>query len=173
MEKGTYTGLLEALNAIRIRRWIIRPGMGFGAAEKWWDGGIRAAPHNGLDLRLYEDADGREAALGEATLVPALEDGEAVTIIRDFLGESVFVAHSDGIISAYGHLRPLCRVGDKLRRGQAIAKLSERPGMPVPPHLHISLLRLPKGFDVAGLTWRALDGAAEFLDPAGIIETTS
>ena len=72
--------------------------MGFGATGKWWAEGMRATPHNGLDMRLYEDADGREAALDEATLVPTMDDGEVVAIIRDFLGESVFVAHADGLV---------------------------------------------------------------------------
>lgn len=170
MEKGTYTGLIEALNNIRILRWIFRPGMGFGAAEKWWAEGTRTSPHNGLDLRLYEDAEGREAALDGHSLVPALDDGEVVALIGDFLGESVFVAHSDGIVSAYGHLRPLCNVGDRVRRGQAIATLSERPGMTVPPHLHLSMIRLPEGYDLAGLTWQRLDSAARYLDPAGLIK---
>ena len=115
MLKG-YMQLLASANGFAEGgHWEMEPGMGFGSRDKWWpakDPHRPEGPHNGLDIRQYS-AQGQHWILGTDSVVPVAEDGKIISIIKDFLGYSIFVSHgeisetpSGGVISAYGHIVP-------------------------------------------------------------------
>jgi hypothetical protein len=175
-----YLSMLAECNGLPPGEWRIEPGMGFGSDQMWWSGGWRrSTPHNGLDLRSYKMASGEVLYLDGTGVIPVAENGEIINIIRDFLGFSVFVSHEeDGsgvkFVSAYGHIVPGegLETGAHLRRGDIIGKLSEYEDMPVPPHLHISLIEADAKA-VSGLDWPQIENAGgrarglRFLDPLG------
>lgn len=170
--KTGYTKLIAALNGYDIQRWLISDGMGFGSLSKWWSQGVRRLPHNGIDLRAYEDSYGRMGELDSASLIPAIGDGRVLGAIKDFMARTVFVEHEpvDGrrFVSAYGHVAPdaQCVIGYEVREGQSIATLSVSPDMPVPAHLHLSLILLPADIETSTITWQTLDAGAAFMDPS-------
>ena len=164
--------MLASINGFGPGSWKFKPGMLFGADTKWWgdDGGTRKTPHNGLDIRLYKESSGGIISLVGSSLVPSAGDGEVLTIIEDFLGYSVFVAHglTEGgrtLVSAYGHIVPEegLDAGARLSRGDIIGSIAEYEGMQVPPHLHFSVLILSDGFKE--LDWGIVENNAVFLDP--------
>ncbi len=95
--------------------------------------GMRLSPfegkrhfHAGLDIAAEENS---------AVVAPA--DG-VVTFAGEFetLGRSIVISHSSGVMTRYGHLNHYqVRVGDKVKRGQVIAK-SGNTGHSTGPHLH-------------------------------------
>jgi len=170
-----YLRLLAEINGFGPGEWLIEPGMDYGSWRKWWSGsGTRTSEHNGLDLRIYREASGRDIYLDGRDRVPAGGEGEVINIAKDFLGKSVFVSHGRdesgaALVSAYGHIVPEEGIGPgtRLVKGDIIGKLSEYAGMPVPPHLHLSLIRM-SGLKAEKLNWTLLGTSdrVEFLDPA-------
>lgn len=53
----------------------------------------------------------------EGTKVSAIHDGTVGKVINDLLGRSIFMEHSNGFITAFGHTRPLAgiKAGSKVR----------------------------------------------------------
>ena len=86
-----------------FKQWLFQPGMLFLARQQWW-GRERPRPtlHEGLDLCWYEDMEGRRRALDQTTVIPAPFAGTVVKISRDFLGQSIFLAHGDDPAPAAG-----------------------------------------------------------------------
>jgi len=166
-----YLSMLADTNGLGPGFWKFEPGMLFKAEAKWWgDGGPRDEPHNGLDLRCYKQESGTMVSLGSGSMVPVAADGEVVSIVRDFLGYSAFVAHGPGksgtvSVSAYGHIAPVDGLvpGVCVSKGHIIGKLSEYEGMAVPPHLHVSFFAMPEGFHE--LDWGVIGQEAVFVDP--------
>ena len=89
--------------------WVFLPGMLFNAHDKWWgDKGKRTRPHEGLDVGLFSDRQGRFFRLEEETKIPAMYGGTVVAIVDDFLGMSIVLEHrlpdSGGpFLTIYGH----------------------------------------------------------------------
>ena len=117
-------------------------------------------------------------ALDGSTVVPAADDGEIINIIKDFLGHSIFISHGPAkggsvIISAYGHLAPSGSLspGVQVKRGDIIGSLAQYDGMPVPPHLHLSIIEAKVGEQMDDLsdfsTWESLleSESVVFIDP--------
>ncbi len=179
LNKSLFTEHLIRLNALRFGKWIFEPGMLFGAEMKWWgDKGMRKSPHNGLDLRLYEDNVGALKTIGEGTKIPIIYGGRIVRVIRDFLGHSMFVAHEiyreeTQLFTIYGHVlqSPDAAVGETLKEGTEIATLAKPSNRNVPGHLHISLAFIPKSVPVNTLTWEFLDNSktVRFINPQRVI----
>ncbi len=166
------------LNSLRFAEWRILPGMEFGSRVKWWsDGNDRKEAHNGLDLRFYNDPDGRILALDRHAEVPLIYPGLVVRCVPDFLGQSIFVRH--GITEAgrrlftlYGHVVPAAGIlNTALPEGAVIAALSEAGNMKVPCHLHISIALMPDSVPPENLGWKMLSENQDvtFLDPREII----
>ena len=166
-----------------VDRWVFHPGMLFHSPDKWWgDRGKRATPHEGLDLCLYMDPDGRIHGLDDKTRIPVLYDGVIVAIVNDFLGKSVIVEHryddSDnlGFCSIYGHTNPPdnLQIGKFVKNGEILASIadSSRSKSGIQPHLHISLAITEKYIDYERFDW-AMIGSRDMLtllDPLLVLD---
>lgn len=146
--------MLAEANGFGAGQWQIEPGMGFAHETKWWgQRGPREEAHNGVDLKFYMGPGDSVRYLDGRSLVPVMDDGAVINVTSDFLGHSVFVSHGEDesgltLVSAYGHMVPAegLEAGMHLKRGDIIGKLSEYNDMPVPPHLHLSLLIMHGGY---------------------------
>lgn len=165
-----------------FQRWIFHPGMLFQAQEQWWgDQGLRAVPHEGLDLYSFEAAGGRVITVDHQTHIPAAFAGQVVKIDRDFLGKSIYIIHaiSTGggrqLLSAVGHTVPRegLKAGQPVAAGEIIATVSGFPGPKsnLPPHLHLTFAWVPKDFRLDQLTWENLgrDPGITLSDPLPVI----
>jgi murein DD-endopeptidase MepM/ murein hydrolase activator NlpD len=151
--------------------------MGFGEKNSWWGGkGPRKAPHNGVDLRYYRTPDRKEHRLGQGTRVPAPFDGRVVSIIKDYIGKSVFLLHDiemDGmrLVSAIGHIAPqgMLRPGVVVKAGAILGTVAGvKNDAPVKPHIHLTLALIRPDIPPEKIDWAVLDGGGEgvrLLDP--------
>jgi hypothetical protein len=163
--------------------WDFLPGMRFGERAAWWRGGAdRGGVHEGLDICWYRTGDGRRLSLGAGARVPAIYGGEVVSVIDDFLGVSVFVAHArrDGagrrLHTVYGHIEPRQGLapGSLLDEGDEIGTIAGASGgrSTVPPHLHITLALIDGEVDPIRLDWATLRDRSRvlLLDPMIIMK---
>jgi len=175
----SWNGLLEA----GFAAWEFLPGMRFLERAAWWRGGSdRGGVHEGLDICWYRTGDGRRLSLGAGARIPVIYEGEVVSVVEDFLGSTVFVAHAcrdawgRRLHTIYGHLAPAAGLapGSPLVDGAAVGVIAETSGrnVPVPPHVHISLA-LVAGGQLSGtrLDWASLRDPtrATLLDPMSIM----
>ncbi|MFZ5452961.1 MAG: hypothetical protein ACOZF2_13975 [Thermodesulfobacteriota bacterium] len=147
------------------------------ALEEWWgDKKIRTAPHQGLDLCLFEDTAGQINNVKVNLTVPAPFVGEIVKIEKDFLGQSIFIRHdifsedSRQLFTALGHTHPFPATieGKKVAAGEPLALIAAvPPAKNVLPHLHLTFAWIPVSFNPERLTWRNLaqDPQITLLDP--------
>jgi murein DD-endopeptidase MepM/ murein hydrolase activator NlpD len=165
-----------------FHRWVFHPGMLFQALGKWWgDQGLRAVPHEGLDLYSFETDGGRVETVDQQTQIPAAFAGQVVKIDRDFLGKSIYISHAiyadDGrqLLSAIGHTIPRegLQTGQQVAAGEIIAAVAGVPGKKtnLPPHLHLTFAWVAKDFRVEQLTWNNLghDPGIRLIDPLSVI----
>ena len=162
--------------------WVFHPGMLFLALEKWWgDQGLRAVPHEGLDLYSFETDGGGVKTVDQQTQVPAAFAGQVVKIDRDFLGKSIYISHAmyteDGyqLLSAVGHTIPKegLKLGQLVAAGEIIATVSGISGQKsnLPSHLHLTFAWVPEDFRLEQLTWKNLghDPGIRLFDPLPVI----
>jgi murein DD-endopeptidase MepM/ murein hydrolase activator NlpD len=167
-----------------FKGWVFHPGMRFQALEKWWgDQGLRAVPHEGLDLYSFEEALGRVKTVDQQTQIPAAFAGQVVKIDQDFLGKSIYLSHAiytdDGrqLLSAVGHTIPRegLKTGQRVAAGEIIAAVAGVPGKKsnLPPHVHLTFAWVPKDFSVDQLTWKNLghDPGIRLIDPLAVISS--
>ena len=108
-------------------------------------------------------------------------DGVLVSIINDFLGNSVIVEHAfpdrdkGGACTIYGHISPLkgLHMGRELKQGDIMGRLanSGRSGFEVMPHLHISVGLVSGPISYDRLTWDTIGDSdtLTLLDPLNVI----
>jgi murein DD-endopeptidase MepM/ murein hydrolase activator NlpD len=161
--------------------WVFRPGMLFREREKWWGGGPRTRPHEGVDLRGYRDKAGNERFFAKETLVPVIYRGEIVKTEDDFIGQSVYVAHDHyagqdrTLYTIYGHIRPRGKMpkGTPIGEGAIIGAIAEPAGgnLVIPAHLHITVALIAKSVRPENLGWKMMGDAAavSLQDPLEII----
>jgi murein DD-endopeptidase MepM/ murein hydrolase activator NlpD len=167
-----------------FKSWVFHPGMRFQAWQKWWgDQGLRAVPHEGLDLYSFETADGGVKTVDQQTQIPAAFAGLVVKIDRDFLGKSIYISHAiyadDGrqLLSAVGHTVPKdgLQTGQQVAAGEIIAAVAGFPGKKsnLPPHVHLTFAWVPKDFRLDQLTWKNLghDPGIRLIDPLAVISS--
>ncbi len=180
-EKTDYNELLLECNGLRkagFHRWVFHPGMLFRAPGKWWgDRGPRPNPHEGIDLCLYASKPGHLHELDASTRIPVMLDGEVTKVEKDYLGKSVYVGHAidDGhgrrLWTMYGHMKPADHIkpGERVRRGDIIASLTERRKKTTGPrpHLHLTMAWVSPERAIRELNWETLHdpGIAILLDP--------
>ena len=161
--------------------WLFLPGMLFNASDKWWGGkGERIAPHEGLDLRLYEDARGRVLLLGAGSSVPAVYDGTVKGIVDDFLGKTIIMEHrfpqmpAFQLITLFGHTKPAggVRPGEAVKAGDVMAAIASpgASGKAVDCHLHVSLGRPSGAVALASLNWQNMAEGLVMFDPVEALD---
>ena len=147
--------------------WQFNPGMRFAERAAWWRGGaLRAGVHEGLDVCWFRTGEGKLLSLGAGARVPAIYPGEVVSVVDDFLGKSVFVAHERRdtrgrqLHTIYGHIlpRPGLAPGSLVGEGDAVGTIADtaRTRQAVPPHLHLSLALIDREGGPERLDWDAL-----------------
>jgi hypothetical protein len=165
-----------------FQRWIFHAGMRFQALEKWWgDQGLRAVPHEGLDLYSFETTGGRVKTVDQQTRIPAAFAGQVVKIDRDFLGKSIYIRHAmytaggRQLLSAVGHTLPGdgLQTGQQVAAGEIIAAVAGFPGKKtnLPPHVHLTFAWVPAGFSLDQMAWEHLghDPGIRLIDPLLVI----
>ena len=167
-----------------FKHWLFHPGMLFRARQQWWGREqTRSNPHEGLDLCWFEDMAGRRRSLDQTIVIPVPFPGRIVKISRDFLGQSIFVAHDmepiagRRLYTAFGHTAPEegPAEGKSVSEGEIIASISapDQKKTTVPPHLHLTLALIPDTVTPEQLTWAYLGSATTIilLDPLAVFPT--
>jgi len=180
---STFTSVLVALNKLSdFSKWHFEKGMGFGENDKWWEGtGERTHPHEGVDVCFYTTKRGSRANLSLDTYIPALYSGEVIKVFDDFIGQTILLRHSFlceidcQLYSMYGHVNPLFHVtaGQEIDCTEKIATIADTAlkKRPMPPHLHISTLWLPRSFPAKTVEWgMENDTTVRFCDPLEFFE---
>ncbi len=186
---GRFFDYLLAANRPRLngfKHWLFHPGMLFQSRQQWWGNEKpRSNPHEGLDLCWFKDVGGNRQSLDNTTAIPTPFPGTVVKISRDFLGQSIFVAHDivpeqgRRLYTALGHTTPRAglAVGQTVLEGEIIATVSAPANRKtaVPPHLHITLALIPDSIPATQLTWDNLgvEPTITLLDPLDVFPTTS
>jgi hypothetical protein len=173
----------NGLDIAGFTAWEFLPGMRFGERTAWWRGGPdRGGVHEGLDICWYRAVDGRRLSLGAGARVPVIYGGEVVSVVEDFLGASVFVAHTrrDGegrrLHTAYGHVRPHpgLEPGIVLNDGDPVGTIANAAGRgsAAPPHLHLTVALIEREGGPERLDWDALRDRSRvlLLDPMMIMK---
>lgn len=173
----------NGLDTAGFKAWEFLPGMRFLERAAWWRGGAeRGEVHEGLDICGYHTVDGRRLGLAAGARVPVIFGGEVVSVVEDFLGASVFVAHGrcdgDGrrLHTVYGHIRPCTGLepGSILAEGDAVGTIADASGgkTAAPSHLHITLALIDREDGPERLDWGALHDRSRvlLLDPMIIMK---
>jgi hypothetical protein len=173
---------LNGLDAAGFAAWEFLPGMRFAERAAWWRGGSdRGAGHEGLDFCWYRTNDGRRLSLGAGARVPPVYAGEVVSIVKDFLGASVFVAHARHdaagrrLHTVYGHIAPVPGLapGSMLDAADAVGAIAAPAAnsSTVPPHLHLTVALIAAAPAPAPLDWELLRDRSRvlLLDPMMIM----
>jgi len=176
-----YLKNISAINNLSIAessnkagKWIFHHGMLFSSPYKWWQGrdrlelAKRKTLHEGLDIIFYEDKNQQIQKLNTGVLIPTATDGKIINICDDFLGQSIIVRHSISfqqeldLIFIYAHILPdiKIKIGSDLKQGDIIASIADttEKKTTIPPHLHISVIEIPKSTPAKSLTWNLFSG---------------
>jgi murein DD-endopeptidase MepM/ murein hydrolase activator NlpD len=96
--------------------------------------------HNGIDIA---------AVFNSPVLASA--DGEVIEVnnnSRKALGKYIVIRHAEGFITRYGHLNQyFVVVGDKVKRGEQIARVGQTGTRCRGPHLHLEISKNGKKLD--------------------------
>jgi murein DD-endopeptidase MepM/ murein hydrolase activator NlpD len=177
--------LIEAndLDPGDFRSWVFCSGMRFNSPDKWWgDHGRRDFPHEGVDLCLYQDADGQVRRVGENTRIPVMHDGVVKALFTDYLGQAVILEHAgteggkDRLLSVYAHTRPEKHItpGTVVKAGEIIAVIADtrRSKAKIHPHLHVSFGIPSPALVYDPFVWNSMrdPGQVALMDPLGAID---
>jgi len=90
---------------------------------------------------LREKHEGWDIAAREGSPVRAAADGIVVVAGKDYgYGNMVEIEHGYGLVTRYGHnSKFLIRAGDRVKRGQIIARVGNT-GRSTGPHLHYEVI---------------------------------
>lgn len=131
--------------------FILRTGMFFGDGIEWWgDRNRRRTQHEGLDFAEGRQANGDIRSIPEGTPVRAISDGEAATVLDDFLGKTVVVRHPavphrDGKIfhTLYSHIQPETGIARPVGKGCLLGRVVKQTTAGAPAHLHLTAAWIP------------------------------
>jgi hypothetical protein len=193
---GSFLGLFVKLNHLEpVSHFLFQPGMLFNDTCQWWGSkSMRLRPHEGIDLYLMEDVETGVKNVLPQMLIPTLETGHLVHFHRDFLGETLYIRHSNiregstVLHTIYGHTASFSGVRDsvpsmarghlqpgtgypcptRVNKGQTVGMISSPPETStVPAHLHISCAWIRESQQVDELNWKNMTGNinVNFIDP--------
>lgn len=153
--------------------WLFYEGMLPASPAKWWDDfGIRATPHEGMDITYYRLNRPQGSACSKADCpvmqfnptiqVPAMAEGTVINICDDFVEKTIVVrylfntATNSQVLFAYAHINPgpQMSTGQSIRKNEIIATIApnrKNPGLPC--HLHISCMEVPDNVPAERLNW--------------------
>jgi len=178
--------IAHLININKLDEWdldhfVFFPGMMFRSMEKWWNGGKRRFPHEGLDLCFFVNSQNIKFRLDETIKVPMMYDGIIVNVMDDYLGKTVIAKHQTddkiqtSFLTIYGHVYPddSLQIGDEINEGDMFAAISgiENRQTQLLPHLHISLARSDMLPLADQLTWELLNkiDRSVFIDPIDVL----
>lgn len=146
----------------------------FGSKTKWWSEGKRNTPHEGIDICYFLNSSGEIEKIDPNISIPAIETGEVLGIVKDFLGYSIFVlSEIDGnkYVWAFGHmdLKKDLMSGRIVLKGEILGGISQAKNKKVPSHLHITMARL-KAYPKQ-INWNTITDKAYFklMDPLDVM----
>ncbi|MCK5542132.1 MAG: peptidoglycan DD-metalloendopeptidase family protein [Desulfobacterales bacterium] len=141
----------------------------FQSPYKWWQNhnslknSKRKTLHEGLDILFFKDKNNHIQNLWAGMSIPTATDGKVVNICDDFLGQSIVVRHSISfqqkldLIFIYAHLLTdiKIKIGSDLKQGDIIASIADvtEKKTTIPPHLHLSVIEIPKSTPAKNLNW--------------------
>lgn len=179
IRKSSFTEKLVKVNSLHEKgfiKWDFHQGMIFGSNLKWWTKGKRKRPHEGIDICMYTDSDGKKHYLKKDTRIPVLYDGEIVKIEDDYLGKSIYIRHGINdhgkiFFTIYGHTLPLDDMteGKKVQEGNIISMLSDagkrKPFIPL--HLHLTTALISESVNYKDLSWKTVSNPekAKLINP--------
>jgi len=144
--------------------WLFYPGMLLDSYDKWWDDfGKRPCAHEGIDITFFRKGGGKITPLAKNANIPAMDKGLILNRCKDFLGESLVIAHegvlplSPKVVFVYSHLEikknlvPGCRV----EKDQVIGRTfdTSKKQSKLLSHLHLSCVELMDKVPLADLNW--------------------
>jgi hypothetical protein len=140
--------------------WSFCKGAFFGDHLEWWGAkNRRRTLHEGIDFVEGSLQDGTIQTIREGAPVSALTDGDVVSILDDFLNQTLVVRHSaikdsEGNVfhTLYSHIHP--DIG-KLRpviRGQIIGRVIKSKEAGAPAHLHLTGAWIPESISASQIT---------------------
>jgi hypothetical protein len=164
---NAYFGRLAVINQLDgFKEWVFEPGMLFGEKAKWWGGGERTTPHEGIDLLNYRDADGNTIKINPGMKIPAIFKGTVTAIKEDFLGKSIFIRHPQYhetkmiMFTAYGHTEPKKDLfpGSPVKVNEIIGSVAggQQRRTKISGHLHISTGWMPEEMAAEELDWDSM-----------------
>lgn len=140
-------------------------GMEFGALDGWWgQKQRRSRPHEGIDIVRFRESSAGECKTLRDVPLRAIEGGQCVAIMDDFLGKTLVVRRFRSLggkqqFFVYGHLQlaSSMRVGREFGPGSVIGCVRESVKS-CPEHLHISLVEVERDVQVpwAEMTWDSM-----------------
>ena len=151
-------------------KWMFHNGMLFLSPYKWWqDHGVyktdkRKTAHEGIDILFFKNKNKQIQKLNTDTLIPAATNGKIINLCDDFLGQSIVVLNNSSsqeeldIIFVYAHVLPesSITIGTNLKQDEIIASIADTSKIktPLPPHLHLSVIEIPKNTPAKRLNWK-------------------
>jgi murein DD-endopeptidase MepM/ murein hydrolase activator NlpD len=145
----------------RFESWIFHPGMRFGDPIEWWgDRNRRRTEHEGLDFAEGKQMSGQICAIPGGTPVRAMAEGQVVSLLQDFLGQTVVVCHT-GVTdetgrvfhSLYSHIQPEVGLSGKfVSKGQILGQMGKSTSLGAPAHFHLTAAWIPQSIPPGHLT---------------------
>ncbi len=155
-------------------QWVFHHGMLFSSPHKWWldpnttEPALRSTLHEGVDILMYINSSKCIEKLNPGALVPSAADGRIINICDDFLGQSIVVRHNIShcqkldLIFVYAHVSPVhtIKADIDISKGDIIASIApEKSNQGTPsPHLHLSIIEVPKNIAHPKLNWSLFAG---------------
>ena len=158
-----------ALSDNHIGEWVFHHGMLFSSPDTWWQSHKTSKPdkrktvHEGIDILFYKDKNKHIQQLKADAFIPAYSGGKIINICNDFISKSIIVRHNISLkqrldlIIVYAHILPSnkIKVGINLKQGDIIATIArtDKKKTTLPPHLHFSVIEIPKNIPTEHLNW--------------------
>jgi len=165
-----YLDTIALVNNLKVSRpsvWYFYPGMLFRSSRKWWaDFGTRHALHEGLDIVMYRNRDGRIAWLDTSINIPAMTAGNVINVCDDFLGQSVIIENESNfrndarIVTVYSHMNVPKHLfpGKSVSTGESLGRIADTSGRKsgIPCHLHISIMEIKREIPDHMIKWNLM-----------------